>query len=83
MRCLKNHFEIKITINLDNPKKDFIFSKVKLFKIELGIKQKKREILKLIYSYNTKNTNYVISAIEIDDNEIIINVKNILIFYSK
>lgn len=77
LRCLKNHFENKIKNNIDDSKRDFNFTEVKLYNIELGIKQKKREILKLIYSYNTKNTTYVISAKKLDDNEMIIDVKNV------
>ena len=79
IRCIKEHFSIKLKDEDNNY--NFTFNKVKLFNVLFGIKKRKREILKLMYSYNTKNSNFIISANQIENDDLLIdvNIKKYLI----
>lgn len=70
-RCVSDLFKIKLK-HEDHP--DYTFEKVELYTILFGMKKRIREIIKLIYSYNTQNRNFTISANKIDVDNITIDV---------
>lgn len=70
-RCVSDLFKIKLK-HENHP--NYSFEKVELYTILFGMKKRIREIIKLIYSYNTQNRNFTISANKIEDENITIDV---------
>lgn len=84
-RCLKELFENKLTnkkqgannTNVNKEKETFTFKNVNLYSIIYGMKKKKREILKLIYSYSENTKRYNISGDALTDDNITLDVNKI------
>jgi len=74
-RCVKDLFKIKLK-NENHPEYDF--QQIKLYTVLFGMKKRKREIIQLIYSYNTQNRNFTISAKKLEDDNTTIDVNKIL-----
>ena len=81
-RCVADLFKIKLK---QESHAEYSFEKVDLYIILFGMKKRMREIIKLIYSYNTLNRKFTISANKIDDESTTVDViKNyFLSFYYK
>ena len=75
-RCLKDLLERKLKLNKTE---NITFKTVKLFSIIYGMKKRKREILRLIYSYNENVKKYNIAGCSISDENQTIDV---IYFYS-
>lgn len=70
-RCVSDLFKIKLK-HENHP--DYNFEKVELFTVLFGWKKRRREILKLIYSYSTQNRNFTISANKIEEDSTTLDV---------
>ena len=70
-RCVSDLFKIKLK-HENHP--EYSFDKVDLYLILFGMKKRKREILRLIYSYNTQNKKFTISANKIEDDNTTVDV---------
>lgn len=71
-RCLKDLFEKKLEHK--NAEK-FTFGTIRIFNLIYGMKKRKREILKLIYSYNDNMKRYNISGKCVENENTLIDVK--------
>lgn len=70
-RCVSDLFKIKLRYE-NHP--EYSFDKVDLYIILFGMKKRVREIIRLIYSYNTQNRKFTISANKIEDDTTTVDV---------
>ena len=63
-RCVSDLFTIKLK---HENHEEYSFNKVDLYIILFGMKKRMREMIRLIYSYNTQNRKFTVSAIKIED----------------
>lgn len=70
-RCVSDLFNIKLK---QENQQEFLFEKVDLYIILFGMKKRMREIIRLIYSYNTQNRKFTISANKVNDENLTVDV---------
>jgi len=78
-RCVSDLFKIKLK---QEDQMELSFDKVDLYIILFGMKKRMREIIRLIYSYNTQNRKFTISANKMDDENMTVDVIIQIYFYN-
>jgi hypothetical protein len=81
IKDIKEKISRSVSYYLSNTKELNSIANIKLYLMNFGMKERKKEIFEMIYSYKNKDKHYNILAEEIINDELLIEVRSFIILF--